>query len=486
MPYIGVAPSSGLFKKLDAITVVNAQAAYTMQYNSSNFKPATAEQLIVSVNGVIQAPTDAYTVSGSTITFSENLVTGDVIDFIVALGEVGNTVTPVDGSVDINKMSSSLMTESGDVTTMKDVLSVDSANDRVGIGTSSPSASLQTVPESGNFNVTYNDFDGVNMIVTGAGTSGNGNYGGAIAFTTVDGSPSNEKMAAISAVQTASDENQVGLAFFTHPSASGAGDLSANMILTHDGNVGIGTTSPVSNMHIDGSSAGQADLRFTDTATGETSTDGLVIGLDSASNAFFWNYENNDLYLGTNNTTRMRIDSDGDVLFNASSAGISNTLSTTIETSDYNNSRITVNHSSSGSSNGSYYMQFGYGGSRIGSITQSSTASIAYNTSSDHRLKENAVDMTGAITRVKSLQPKRFNFIADDTDTLVDGFMAHEAATVVPEAVTGTHNEVDADGNPVYQGIDQSKLVPLLTGALQEAIAKIEALETRVQALEDA
>ena len=109
MAYIGVAPSSGLFKKLDSITTVNAQAAYTMQYNSSNFKPATAEQLIVSVNGVIQAPNDAYTISGSTITFSENLVTGDVIDFIVALGEVGNTVTPVDGSVDVNKMSSSIM-----------------------------------------------------------------------------------------------------------------------------------------------------------------------------------------------------------------------------------------------------------------------------------------------------------------------------------------------------------------------------------------
>ena len=113
MPYIGVAPSSGLFKKLDGITVVNNQAAYTMQYNSSNFKPATAEQIIVSVNGVVQAPADAYTVSGSTITFSENLVTGDVIDFIVALGEVGNTVTPVDGSVDINKMSSSIMKDAG-------------------------------------------------------------------------------------------------------------------------------------------------------------------------------------------------------------------------------------------------------------------------------------------------------------------------------------------------------------------------------------
>ena len=109
MPYVGVAPSAGLFKKLDSITTVNAQAAYTMQHNSANFAPATAEQLIVSVNGVIQAPGDAFTISGSTITFSENLVTGDVIDFIIALGEVGNTVTPTDGSVDINKMSTSIM-----------------------------------------------------------------------------------------------------------------------------------------------------------------------------------------------------------------------------------------------------------------------------------------------------------------------------------------------------------------------------------------
>ena len=93
--------------------------------------------------------------------------------------------------------------------------------------------------------------------------------------------------------------------------------------------------------------------------------------------------------------------------------------------------------------------------------------------------------MTGAIDRVKALAPKRFQFIAD-ADTTVDGFLAHEAQTVVPEAVTGTHNEVDDDGNAVMQGIDQSKLVPLLTGALQEAITKIETLETKVAALEAA
>ena len=118
-----------------------------------------------------------------------------------------------------------------------------------------------------------------------------------------------------------------------------------------------------------------------------------------------------------------------------------------------------------------------------GSIT-TTTSGTAYNTSSDYRMKENVEDLTDGITRVKQLQPKRFNFIDDETDTLRDGFMAHEAQTVVAEAVSGTYNEVDDDGNPIMQQIDQAKLVPLLTAALQEAIAKIETLETKVAALE--
>jgi hypothetical protein len=122
--------------------------------------------------------------------------------------------------------------------------------------------------------------------------------------------------------------------------------------------------------------------------------------------------------------------------------------------------------------------------SAVGSITTSTTAT-AYNTSSDYRLKENLVPLTGAIDRLQQIPVHRFNFIADP-DRTVDGFIAHETQAVVPEAVHGTKDEVDNEGNPVYQGIDQSKLVPLLTAALQEAIAKIEALETRLSALEAA
>ena len=148
-----------------------------------------------------------------------------------------------------------------------------------------------------------------------------------------------------------------------------------------------------------------------------------------------------------------------------------------------------------------------------GSISVASSAT-AFNTSSDYRLKENVVDMTGAITRLKNLKPKRFNWISDSSNELLDGFLAHEVDSVIPQAIHGTKDETkdvgtikDADGNVlkenivesakkdgqtwektgtenVYQGIDQSKLVPLLTGALQEAITKIESLEARVAALE--
>jgi len=111
----------------------------------------------------------------------------------------------------------------------------------------------------------------------------------------------------------------------------------------------------------------------------------------------------------------------------------------------------------------------------VGSISVTTTAT-AYNTSSDYRLKENIISVDDGITRLMQLNPARFNFIAEPTRT-VDGFIAHEVQEVVPEAVTGEKDAVDDDGNPIYQGIDQSKLVPLLTAALQEAVQRIEALE---------
>ena len=80
--YIGQSPSIGNFQVCDAISTVNGQAAYTMQVSSVNVVPETANHMIVSLNGIIQAPGSSFTVAGSTITFASNLVTGDVINFI--------------------------------------------------------------------------------------------------------------------------------------------------------------------------------------------------------------------------------------------------------------------------------------------------------------------------------------------------------------------------------------------------------------------
>jgi hypothetical protein len=134
---------------------------------------------------------------------------------------------------------------------------------------------------------------------------------------------------------------------------------------------------------------------------------------------------------------------------------------------------------------GSGFFGFARSNVLIGSVTQTGTTGVAYNTSSDYRLKENVEPINGAVGRILRLKPSRFNFIADP-DRTVDGFIAHEAQAVVPESVHGTKDEVDEAGKPIYQGIDQSKLVPLLTAALQEAIGRIETLEAEVAALKGA
>jgi hypothetical protein len=128
-------------------------------------------------------------------------------------------------------------------------------------------------------------------------------------------------------------------------------------------------------------------------------------------------------------------------------------------------------------------------GSQVGRI-ETTASSTAYQTSSDYRLKENVVPLTNAIERLKNIPVHRFNFIIEPEKT-VDGFIAHEVQPFVPEAVSGVKDEVKniynnegeiIETEPVYQGIDQAKLVPLLTAALQEALDKIDALQARLDA----
>ena len=107
MPYIGKQPLTGQFKTV-IVPSASATDTYAMTFNGAAYKPATAEQLIVSLNGVTQAPNNAYSVSGNNLVFASALSSSDSIDYVLSLGEVGNSVTPIDGSVDTNKLSSTI------------------------------------------------------------------------------------------------------------------------------------------------------------------------------------------------------------------------------------------------------------------------------------------------------------------------------------------------------------------------------------------
>ena len=250
-----------------------------------------------------------------------------------------------------------------------------------------------------------------------------------------------------------------------------------------------------------------------DSASGSEHLGFITAGKASNSNASLLAFGTTSSNGGTS-TEKMRIDSSGKVLLNRTSTN-ENTIMD-IKHVSYGLVLDKSNNTGTG-----YHVMFSRDGGTKGNIT-STTSAVQYNTSSDYRLKENVDYNFDATTRIKQLKPARFNFIAD-ADTIVDGFLAHEVSDAVPEAISGekdatetkekvvvnangnviaenieqadweTGKIADEDGNtkyptdstweatkvvPVYQGIDQSKLVPLLVKTIQELEARITALET--------
>ena len=213
--------------------------------------------------------------------------------------------------------------------------------------------------------------------------------------------------------------------------------------------------------------------------TGQGSTSDVMSGAAQLQAGYIgYNHSSNYMRFGTVATERMRMLSDGQLIvagtsFNANGSVCIGPIGTS------SNGCTAVSASTSATNIWRFYNPNG----QVGGISISGSATT-FATSSDYRLKENVNYTFDATTRLKQLKPARFNFKADDTNTLVDGFIAHEVSSVVPEAITGTKDAVDENGDAVYQGIDQSKLVPLLVKTIQEQQTVIEALETRITALE--
>ena len=258
--------------------------------------------------------------------------------------------------------------------------------------------------------------------------------------------------------------------------------------LTDGGLMGLGTNSPSSyigggeNLVIAGS--GNAGMTI---ATGTSSTGSINFADGTSGNAryrgrFEYSHSLDALDIITAATTQIRVDSIGRLLVNTTSpsngASYGNIVLefggnsyNGIKTRDTDNTG-TVTH-----------LVFVSGSAAVGSIT-GDTGQAYYNNLSDYRRKENDVEIADGIQKLKLLRPIRFNYISDP-NTVCDGFFAHEVTPAVPTAVTGEKDAVDSEGEIDPQMLDASKIVPLLTAALQEAIAKIETLETKVAALEN-
>ena len=427
------------------------QTVFTGVDTGGNQLAFTPGFLYVFVNGVLLAPSlDYTTTSTTTITLTSGCSLSDFVD-ILAFGQV-NTFGLVNGSVTTEKLN--LLTGN------------------VGIGTASPSDILHVNKANG---VSIFESPGVSSVGLRLRTN-------------------------------STDRWQIGC-----PNASGdlaiytGAAATERLRIDTNGVVGIGTSSPsgygsTGNTKLVVTSSARADAWFVGGAGNgayayfgnnaqTTPTNAFQIGQGYSSGSdnagFLLVKAASPLIFGTSDTERMRIDSSGNVLVGKTSLSTS-TIGFQFDLANQKiasgaNGGATAFFNRNGD-NGTV-VQIARDGAEKGGISVTTTA-VAYNTTSDYRLKTNLEPISNGINRIKQLPVYRFNWIADESGNKVDGFVAHEAQAIVPESVTGEKDAVDAEGNPIYQGIDQSKIVPLLTAALKEAITKIETLESKVTALE--
>ena len=426
------------------------------------------EDILVSVDGVIQEPSVAYAVSsGTTLTFtaapSNN--SGNNI-FVYYLFRTVATVN--------HPSTSSLQATDG---TFSGVLKTDDTTE----ATSTTDGSLQT--------------DG----------------GLSVAKDIVAGDDIHLKSDSSQITFGADSEVRLDHTHNTGLTLQGSG-LNTNFSLlsfdTTDGTIpdlrlGKSSSATVGTFAETASGESLGQIRFTGVDSNNSARDGASIvceqnassGASSVSAKVEYTANDHSLFIGTfkalnvASTGRVNINTTENVAqLNVASPNLAASADALRLTNQVNNT-------------GGYFIRFvNSSGGVAGYIEQTGSTSVSYSTSSDYRLKENVSDMTDATTRLKQLKPKRFNFITEP-DTTLDGFLAHEVESIVPEAISGTHNELevwkegeelpdgvsvgdnklDDDGNtiPKYQGIDQSKLVPLLVKTIQELEARITALESK-------
>jgi hypothetical protein len=261
-----------------------------------------------------------------------------------------------------------------------------------------------------------------------------------------------------------------------------------------NGNVGIGTASPSQRIHV---SAADPRALLASTGTGhsawqcQNTSGSSYFGRDNAGGSFFGTANSTVVYSSsadpiifyTGATERARITDGGNWLVGTTS-NIGSGRVGIYRASLVSNGDCLALQDGDSATGGAFISFKNQSATNIGTISRNGASTVAYNTSSDYRLKEDIAPMTGALSVVQQLSPVTYTWKEDGESG--QGFIAHELQAVVPECVTGQKDAVDADGNPVYQGIDTSFLVATLTAAIQELKTIVDAQATRITALEQA
>ena len=276
--------------------------------------------------------------------------------------------------------------------------------------------------------------------------------------------------------------------WYTAPSGTAGNAISFTQAMTLDasGNLLVGTTTQVGRFTLENSATTTEITLRTTGGVGINNRARIIAGYEAGGSDYGGYLAFNTTSSGNVNTERARIDSSGNLLVGTTSAigSSSNTTAGVTFAKSYNWFAVTDSNyvQRSNNTDGSVF-QFLRGSSVVGSISVTASTT-AYNTSSDYRLKEDIQPMTGALAKVAALKPCTYKWKADGSDS--EGFIAHELQEVVPQCVTGEKDAVDAEGKPVYQGIDTSFLVATLTAAIQELKAIVDAQAARIAVLENA
>jgi len=413
---------------------------------------ASVAQVQVVIDNVAQNPSSAYTVSSNTITFTSAPLSGTNNIYVYYTSPITDVIAPGQGTVNATSMASSTGTGAGVFQTSPTITTP------VISSLSSASATALTLQSAGTTAVTIDTSQ--NVLV---GTT-----------TTTNNIRNGEKLAVV----TTGSGTQGGASLTTY-SGTGAGN---GVII--DIQRSRGTTDGSMTAVASGDTLGYLLFRGSDGTSFQDSSyitgqvDGAVSGGTVPGRLAFI----------TSGTERMRIDSSGFVYIRGTSQPTSPNSQLVLTYDNNNYYGIAIKATASGSGQAVSF----YNNSNVqqGYIYINGSGTTTYSTSSDYRLKENIVPMTGALAIVSQLKPVTYKWKTSGADG--QGFIAHELAEIVPDCVTGEKDAVNEDGNPVYQGIDTSFLVATLTAAIQELKAindtqaeTINALTARIEALEN-